>query len=137
MLSMKRLSIFSVVLAFLCCAQAKAGQSDQSNTQETLSELVNEGWHVSPPLTVHAIETREQEKSKVFHKQHPNRNDVLVVPFGFQNEEWNRFKVAIKPGDEVRFVSAPTKDWQHLAGREGYILIRQERIMRFLVTREN
>jgi hypothetical protein len=58
-------------------------------------------------------------------------------PFGFQNQEWEKFKALIAPGDELRKFSSPAESWEHLAGRAGVALVRDGVPIKIIVTLMN
>jgi len=45
-------------------------------------------------------------------------------PFGFQHRQWENFKAAMLPGDELWAFSSPADSWEHLAGRAGFAVVR-------------
>lgn len=135
--SMKQLAFLALAAVLAGCAHTQTHQPSQKEPQEPISKYVKEGWHISAPLTVKKIEAREQKKIKADIQQHPDDKDVPAVPFGFQNADWQRFKKAIQPGDEIYFIAAPAKYWQHLAGWEGYVLVRNGIIIKSLATDVN
>ena len=59
------------------------------------------------------------------------------IPFGFQHEQWLRFKAQIKPGDEIWKFSSSADSWQHLAGRAGLCIVRNGEIVDSIVTMKN
>jgi len=58
-------------------------------------------------------------------------------PFGFQHQQWEEFKAAILPEDELWAFSSPAESWQHLAGRAGIALVRKGVPVRTIVTTMN
>jgi hypothetical protein len=59
------------------------------------------------------------------------------VPFGFMNEQWERFKGRLRKGDELWEFSSSAESWRHLAGRAGICIVRDGRIIDTMVTRLN
>jgi|APLak6261691555_1056199.scaffolds.fasta_scaffold12337_1 hypothetical protein len=56
------------------------------------------------------------------------------VPFGFQNGAWRSFIANMRPGDEIWEFSSPAEDWENLAGRGGYAMVRGGEIVQHIVT---
>lgn len=56
------------------------------------------------------------------------------VPFGGQNDRWEKLKAALEPGDKIWTFSSPLESWEHLAGREGVAIVRKDRVVMSLVT---
>lgn len=46
------------------------------------------------------------------------------VPFGRMNDEWESFKSKMRKGDEIWYWSTPEWTWKRLAGRCGYVIVR-------------
>ncbi len=59
------------------------------------------------------------------------------VPFGFQNQEWLRFKDQIREGDELWEFASPPETWECLCGRAGICIIRNGEMIDFIVTLMN
>ena len=64
-------------------------------------------------------------------------NRIGGVPFGNQVEEWEQFKAAMIEGDEVCCFCSPPDASGHLAGKGGYAILRQGKIVRSIVTMMN
>lgn len=82
-------------------------------------------WEVSEPLSLVEVEQASLEKMR--------RNpDAPQVPFGYINEDWNRFKEQFTDGDVLLFVSmdAPP-DVPH--GYTGYVRMRDGCVQDFLL----
>lgn len=61
-------------------------------------------------------------------------NMVDGVPFGSQSAEWEALKAAMADGDELWQFGSPSDSWQHLAGREGYAIVRNGKAVGTIVT---
>jgi hypothetical protein len=66
-------------------------------------------------------------------------DDNLVdgVPFGNQAVEWKQFKAGMIEGDEICSFCSPPDSKDDLAGRGGYALVRQGKVVRYIVTMLN
>ena len=80
------------------------------------------------PLTVGTIEAANT---------YPDDGRVPHVPFGFANDEWQRFKAAMLPGDRIYAFSSAPDSWKALAGRAGYVLVRNGKPVAQMVTLMN
>ncbi len=76
--------------------------------------------------------------------QHPGIKDDRAArfpdarkPFGFMHREWEDFKAAMLPGDELWTFSSPPESWVDLAGRAGIALVRKDVPIRTIVTKMN
>jgi hypothetical protein len=65
---------------------------------------------------------------------YPDDGRVPHVPFGFGNAAWLSFKNKIRPGDKILDFCSSEHSWQNLAGRAGYILVREGKVIDTLVT---
>jgi hypothetical protein len=80
------------------------------------------------PLTIEEIEAANLS---------PNDGRVPHVPFGFESARWEQFKAQMQPGDLIyAFESAP-ETWSALAGRAGYVLVREGKPIAQIVTLMN
>ncbi len=80
------------------------------------------------PLTVDAVEAANL---------YPYDGRVPHVPFGFGNDKWQRFKAAMQPGDRLYAFSSAPESWAALAGRAGYVLVREGKPVAQFVTLMN
>ena len=76
------------------------------------------------------IETIEQEEFATIVTS--NCFDCPAEPFGHQYPEWQRFKALVRPGDCIMFFRSNPYSWDHGFGSEGYVLVRQGRIVEVL-----
>ena len=62
--------------------------------------------------------------------KYPGKPNVpgMEKPFGLINAQWEALKAEMQPGDD------PPESWQALAGRMGYALVRDGRVVREVVT---
>ena len=66
---------------------------------------------------------------------YPEDGRIPHVPFGFANASWVEFKSQIEPGDKIYSFESSPESWRILAGREGYILVRNEKVIATMITR--
>jgi hypothetical protein len=50
---------------------------------------------------------------------------------------WNRFKGTLHDGDEVWEFCSPSETWENLQGRAGYAIVRNSRVVSYIVVLEN
>ena len=48
--------------------------------------------------------------------------------------EWQMLKAKMLPGDEIWYFSSDPESWRHLAGREGYALVRDGDVIDAITT---
>jgi hypothetical protein len=68
---------------------------------------------------------------------YPDDGRVPHVPFGFNHQRWADFKARMQPDDELYFFNSPAESWRNLAGRTGYVLVRDGEVADELVTMMN
>ena len=85
------------------------------------------GWAIRGPLTIAQVEQKSLEKIR-------ESPDVPQVPFGYQNDNWNKLKSQHKDGDEFYFFGSDPVSWAYLRGELGYVLIRDNEIVGWIVT---
>ena len=68
--------------------------------------------------------------------KYPGKPNVpgMEKPFGYINVKWEALKAEMHPGDELYAFRSPPESWQALAGRMGYALVRDGRVVREVVT---
>ena len=93
-----------------------------------LSQLLDQGWWASEPLTVAEIEQKALERIK-------GSPGAPQVPFGFANAEWVSLKALIQPGDvlvEIGFARRLKSGDLDL--QSGYALVRNDVVIAEIVT---
>ena len=55
----------------------------------------------------------------------------------FMEYKWNPFIAKMLKGDELWFYRLPAEFWQHLQGHQGYVLIRNGKIVAKVMTIQN
>lgn len=109
---MTRLLLLCLVLAAASAAATPSGAHCGSFARTT---------SVSAPFTIAEIERQEMAQLPVKLKI---RSDYPKVPFGFINPEWVAFKSQFRRGDHIVRFTTDQHSWLHLAGRDGYTLVR-------------
>jgi hypothetical protein len=66
-----------------------------------------------------------------------NTNRDGGVPFGGQNDRWERLKVSLQTDGEIWAFCSPSGSWEHCAGRAGLAVVRNGRVVDCLVTEMN
>lgn len=77
---------------------------------------------IGPPLILRRVEMEHTVQGR---------------PFGFLHKEWTRLKGSMRPGDELRFYTSEDRDWEALAGEEGYVAVRNGEIVAQIITSRN
>jgi hypothetical protein len=98
------------------------------STSRVLKDVIPKGW-LKQKTTV--------EKAEQAHLVTDKRLGPKPVPFGFINARWEKFKAGIRPGDELWEFSSSRRSWEDLAGRAGFCIVRQGRIIDAIITRMN
>ena len=121
-----RLACAALCVLLGYCAVASAATADEASPVIPLDWLQNK-------VTIAEAEA-----------EHPGITDERIArfpdaarPFGFQHQNWDKFKAAMLPGDEIWIFSSPPDSWRHLAGRAGIALVRKGIPIRTIVTTMN
>ena len=103
----------------------------EKRISKNISDYFQLGFSVEiiGPLTIEEVEKESLDKLSK-----SSRKDIPKVPFGFINNRWNDFKSKYKDGDEIYYFSSDEKSWNGLYGREGYALIRNEKVVLVIIT---
>ena len=59
------------------------------------------------------------------------------MPFGSADANWIKFKSGIQPGDKIYDFASSPESWASLAGRAGYVLVRNGKPVDTFVTLMN
>ena len=73
---------------------------------------------------------------EVIH-MYPDDGRVPHVPFGFNHQFWLDFKAQMLPDDKIQDFESSPESWAHLAGRAGYILVRDGKVVTQIITAMN
>ncbi len=80
------------------------------------------------------IKRTTTEEAEHAHLVTSSRLGPDPVPFGYQNDRWRELKSRMEAGDELWEFSSPEESWKNLAGRAGFCVVRNGKIVDFLVT---
>ncbi len=89
-----------------------------------IPDIPGPAWIIEGPLTIEQIEQESFERIKT-----SSRSDVPQVPFGFENDKWNKLKSQYKDGDEFYFFALDPRSSPSYYGTSGYVLIRDNQIV--------
>jgi hypothetical protein len=78
-----------------------------------------------------------QEKISLQQAEADNTHAEGDVPFGGQNDRWERLKASLQSGDEIWVFCSPSESWQRCAGRAGVAVVREGFVADCLVTMMN
>jgi len=78
-------------------------------------------------------ETTVEEAEKK-HLITDERFGNVPIPFGFSNSQWKELKGKMQSGDKLYYFSSSQKSWNHLCGRRGYALYRDDKEIFTLLT---
>lgn len=85
------------------------------------------GYVIDGPLTIAEIETQSLAELS-------NCTNCPQTPFGFVSDHWKGFKASIQEGDEIYYFLSDPASWRGLAGREGYVLVRNGKLIKVFIT---
>jgi hypothetical protein len=106
-----------------------------SEKEKRISKNISDYFHMGFSIEIKGPFTIEEvEKKSLDRLSKSSRQDIPKVPFGFNNDEWKKFKSNYKDGDEIFYLTSDEKSWRGLYGREGYALIRNEKVVLVIIT---
>ena len=118
-----RSSIMRVIAALLCASWL--GLGGPTRAAEDLPPIPN-AW-LGNKISVAEAEAANPGISDDRVRRFPE----AAKPFGFQNRDWEAFKAAMKPGDEIWTFATP---WHTRAGSVGIALVRDGSPVKVLTT---
>jgi len=122
--------LFSLILVFSMPLFSLAGEIEDANAVLVKTLELSEGETLtSRPMSIVEIEKKEmQEISKC--------KDCPQIPFGIDNADWEEFKDESNDGDVILYFLTNDTTGKNSYGREGYALIRGEKLVDILFKRE-
>jgi len=82
-------------------------------------------------------EAFELEYEEFYMKKRKKNNNGSVRKSYFREYEWKPFIAKMLKDDELWFYRLPDEFWQHLQGHQGYVLIRNGKIVDKVITKRN
>jgi len=65
----------------------------------------------------------------------PKTIEAIEREVGHLYPEWEEFKRIVRPGDCLMFFRSNPHSWKHAFGSEGYVLVREGRVVEILATK--
>ena len=90
--------------------------------------LYYEAVTLSKPLTLKYV---EQKQTVTFE----HSGEKKTLPFGRINSDWEALKSSYRDGDCLIHFRTGEESWKSLYGREGYLLIREGKIIGIIITK--
>ena len=120
------------VLMALPDAQAQSSEMCVKEARAALTvdspRAFGPGAIVEGPKTIATVESEDLAKIEECSRS-------SQTPFGDQFPEWAQFKRLVRPGDCLMFFRSSPYSWEHAFGSEGYVLVREGRIVEILATK--
>ncbi|MGJ4748693.1 hypothetical protein ACQV5M_20195, partial [Leptospira sp. SA-E8] len=89
----------------------------------TINEFQSDGWDISSQArTINEIEAASVADIQKTNETSNRRSPIPLVPFGYGNKHWVKFKEKVQEGDEIRFVKNRKRG-------SGYALIRDGKVV--------
>jgi hypothetical protein len=110
--------IFLLIILFL----SSCNQYRNLTNEEFLKTKFCPSCDFEGPLNIEDV-----EKEHLVILKRNGREDT--VPFGYINKEWKRLKRNYKTGAELYHFRTDKGSWLVLCGQDGYVLIRNKRII--------
>lgn len=129
---MKKIAVLTLTL-LVALLVARFGLCQEKSPPTTTiaqipKDVIPKGW-LKEKTTI--------EKAEQNHLVTDRRLGPKPVPFGFINARWEKFKAEIRNGDELWVFESPGESWEKLAGRTGFCIVREGRIIDAIITRMN
>jgi hypothetical protein len=77
------------------------------------------------------------EQVEAAHMVRHERLGTAPVAFGFDNGRWRELITQMQDGDELWEYTSPAETWANMAGRAGYALVREGKIVGQITTLMN
>jgi hypothetical protein len=127
-MSLCRFLIFYI--SIFCCASCKAETCETDKVLDYFRKNGYEGATLSDSLSIDEVESKE---SVLITKS----GEEISVPFGRINSLWKDIKSEYKEGDCILFFTTSDSSWESLSGREGYVIVRDNKVINSILTELN
>jgi hypothetical protein len=94
------------------------------SSDPNIPDVPGPAWIIRGQLTIEQIEQKSLERIRMSPSP-----DVPQVPFGYENDKWNKLKSQYKDGDEFYFFALDPRSSPSYYGTSGYVLIRDNQIV--------
>jgi hypothetical protein len=109
-----------------------------SRVQRNKKDLLKNRITVEAAEAKHSVDfTQESESRLAYARALGIPLTGKPVPFGFMYPEWRKLVASMQRGDELWEFSSAPHTWQHLAGRAGIALVRNDEIVDSIITAMN
>ena len=129
---MKKIAVLPLALLVAVlvarCALCQEKSPPTTTTTQVPKDVILKEWLKKKTMV---------EKAEQAHLVTDGRLGPKPVPFGFINARWEKFKAGIRIEDELWEFESPGESWEKLAGRAGFCIVREGRIIDAIITRMN
>ena len=129
---MKKIAVLPLALLVAVlvarCALCQEKSPPTTTTTQVPKDVILKEW-LKKKTTV--------EKAEQANLVIDRRLGTKPVPFGFINARWEKFKAGIRIEDELWEFESSGESWEKLAGRAGFCIVREGRIIDAIITRMN
>jgi hypothetical protein len=87
-----------------------------------VSEVIPKAW-LGKRVTIAQAEYQSLQDIEEMHRQFPGI-DIPRVPFGLENEAWQKFRAELLPGDALYEFNSPPELWDKGQGKVGFVAYR-------------
>jgi len=105
-------------------------KSEECNVEKIAELFRNYGYENMSFSEQLSIEEIERIEATVISLNGAEKN----VPFGLINSSWGKIKEDYRAGDCLLSFTTDDSSWNALAGRAGYILVRDNKIVSIILT---
>lgn len=124
------------ILLFLLSGPSLANSCDPSELLPEMERMFENDFglkfdeindKIYGPLSIAEVEKESTVKIEIEGK-------MRAIPFGYINDKWEEFKALYSSGDCIYHFKTGPKSWAALYGREGYILVREGKIIHYILS---
>lgn len=95
-----------------------------------IKKLYGQDTECTGPLAIIEIEKKHTVEIN-------NNGKKEKLPFGYLNEDWNKLKTKMMPGDKTFEFKTGPESWHQLSGRKGIIVMRGNKVVGEIITKMN
>ena len=102
-----------------------------SNEECSINEIAQQ---FDTPVIVKIIDTSSEIEAMEMQLIYIEDGEQKKVPFGRIHKQWLKFKGDFQDGDCFMSFVTKKESWEKLHGRKGYLLVRKNKIISYILT---
>lgn len=129
-----KIACIGIALALLCSCQPNGAVSSSSEQmirhQEEVRRVTSLHWGKEIEIIRGPLSPSQVEEEVVVHIEGLGRAQL-------GGNAWDKLKTELQEGDELYFFRTDHRSWVELSGIEGYVAIRDNKVLRTFFTKIN